>query len=300
MPTVFYACLAVFGLAVGSFVNVLTLRYKPERSFFSRAALGGRSHCMQCNATLKWYELIPLISFVVQGGKCRSCGARLARQYPLVECAVAALAVGIPVFFSAWHGMRGVATLEAPVWYYGYLLLWFVAALAWLAIVIVDAKHYIVPDELNLALIVLGVGLVALVASHEGVLPAFRSSFLKHYALLFTPSFLEGVWVSHLAGAALGGAFFWLLSLVQRGAAMGFGDVKLAFASGLVLGFPDIIAAAGIAFVIGGLWGGILMAIGKKRIGDRLPFAPFLVVGFLITITLGFPLLSWYFKLLNF
>ncbi|MFH0806248.1 MAG: prepilin peptidase [Candidatus Brennerbacteria bacterium] len=300
MPVLFYVCSAVFGLAVGSFLNVLTLRYKPERSFFSRASLGGRSRCMRCNATLKWYELVPLLSFVVQRGKCRSCGARLSRQYPIVEFVVAAFAVGIPLFFGAWHGMRGVATLEAPLWYYGYLLLWFVVALVWLAIVIVDAKHYIVPDELNVVLAGVGIGLVVLIALHESSLPVFRFSFLKHYALIFTPGFLESVWASHIAGALIGGAFFWLLSLIQRGAAMGFGDVKLAFVSGLVLGFPDIIVGAGIAFVLGGIWGGVLMAIGRKKMGDRIPFAPFLVLGFLITVTLGFPILSWYFKLLNF
>lgn len=300
MTTVFYIALFVLGLAAGSFLNVLTLRYRPERGFFSRAAWGGRSRCVHCKEMLTWYELIPLASFAVQGGKCRSCGARLSRQYPLVECATAALAVGIPMFFSAWYGMRGVAALEAPLWYYGFLLLWFAVALAWLAVIIVDARHYIVPDELNLALAVLGAGLIALVALHESALPEFRSSFLKHYALLFTPSFLESVWAAHVAGALVGGAFFWLLSLIQHGNAMGFGDVKLALVSGLVLGFPDIVFAAGIAFLIGGIWSSVLMAIGRKKIGDRLPFAPFLVIGFLVTITLGFPLLHWYFKLLNF
>lgn len=300
MTVAFYGALLVLGLAAGSFLNVLTLRYRPERSFFSRVAWSGRSHCMQCSVVLKWYELVPLLSFVLQAGKCRSCGVRLSQQYPVVELAAAFLAVGIPLFFGAWNGMRGVASLEAPPWYYAYLFVWFLVALAWLAIVIVDAKHYIVPDELNLTLAALGVALVVLIALHEGALPPFRFSFLKHFALLFTPSFLEGVWVSHLAGALIGGAFFWILSLIQHGEAMGFGDVKLAAASGLILGFPDIAFATGIAFVLGGLWGGILMATGKKRIGDRLPFAPFLVLGFFITIALGFPVLSWYFGLLNF
>ncbi len=300
MVPVFYAILFVFGLAAGSFVNVLTLRYRPERSFFSRAAWSGRSRCMACGTTLRWHELIPLISFVMQAGKCRSCGARLSRQYPVVELFAGALAVGIPLFFSSWHGIHGVPTLEAPLWYYGYLALWFLVALVWLAIVAIDVKHYIVPDELNISLVVLGFGLIAFVAMHQDALPAFRFSFLKHFALLFTPSFLEGVWLSHIAGALVGGVFFWLFTLIQRGAAMGFGDVKLAAASGFVLGFPDVAVAAGLAFVLGGLWGGILMMTGRKKMGDKLPFAPFLVAGFFLTITLGFSLLSWYFRLLNF
>lgn len=300
MDIAFYTSLFIAGLAAGSFVNVLTLRYRPERSFFSRASLGGRSRCVSCGVTLRWYELIPLVSFMLQGGTCRSCGVRLSPQYPIVELAAAALAVGIPLFFSAWHGMRGVAALEAPLWYYGYLLLWYLIALTWVSIVIVDIKHYLVPDELNVALAIFGIGLVAFLAANQGALPAFRFSFLKHYALLFTPSFIEGVWVLHLAGAVVGGLFFWFLSLIERGAAMGFGDVKLALASGFIIGFPDIAFAALIAFVIGGVWGGILMATGKKKIGDKLPFAPFLVAGFFLTIAFSFSLLSSYFQLLNF
>ncbi|MDP3975102.1 MAG: prepilin peptidase [Candidatus Jorgensenbacteria bacterium] len=300
MSIIFYSTLFIAGLAAGSFLNVLTLRYRPERSFFSKASFGGRSRCVSCGVTLMWYELIPLVSFMLQGGKCRSCGVRLRRQYPIVEFAAAILAVGIPLFFSTWHGMRGVAALEAPLWYYGFLLLWYAIALVWVSIAIVDMKHYLVPDELNVALAILGVGLVALLAAHQGVLPAFRFSFLKHYALLFTPSFLGGVWISHLAGALVGGLFFWFLSLIERGAAMGFGDVKLALASGFILGFPDIAFATLVAFVIGGVWGAILMLTGKKKIGDKLPFAPFLVAGFFLTIVFSFPLLSSYFRLLNF
>jgi len=300
MSTLFYTILFVFGLAAGSFVNVLTLRYRPERSFFSRAAWSGRSRCVSCSAALRWYELFPLASFVVQRGRCRSCGARLSLQYPILELAAAALAIGVPFFFSSWHGMRGVPLLEAPAWYYGYLLLWFLAGLAWLAIVVIDLKHYLIPDELNIALFALGVGIAAFIAGHAAELSAFRISFLGHYALLFTPTFLEGVWMAHLAGALAGGAFFWVLSLATRGAGMGFGDVKLALASGFILGFPDIALAATVAFVLGGLWGGTLMALGVKRIGDKLPFAPFLVAGFFLTAFAGFPVVSWYFKLLNF
>lgn len=300
MTTVFYSTLFILGLAAGSFLNVLTLRYHPLRSFFSRASWGGRSRCPHCGKALAWHELVPLVSFIAQRGKCRSCGARLTRQYPIIELAAALLAVGIPLFFGVWHGLAGIASLTAPAWYYAYLFLWYLVALAWLAIVAVDARHYLIPDELNAVLLLAGVGITALLAVYGETIPPFRFSFLKHYALLFSPSFLEGVWVPHLAGAVAGGLFFGFLSLLARGAAMGMGDVKLAFASGFILGFPDIALAAMLAFIVGGFAGGVLMATGRKKIGDRIPFAPFLVVGFAATITLGFPLLEWYFRLLNF
>lgn len=300
MATFFYAIAFVFGLAAGSFLNVLTLRYRPERNFFSREAWGGRSHCMTCGVTLRWYELVPLLSFFVQGGKCRSCGARLLRQYPVVELAAGLLAVGIPLFFGSWYGVAGAASFSAPLWYYGYLILWYAIALAWLAVVVVDIKHYLIPDELNVALAVLGVAMVALFATHAEAFPAFRYSFLKHFALIFSPEFLGSVWVEHLAGAVAGGLFFWLLTLVKHGEAMGFGDVKFVLVSGFILGWPDIVFAAMLAFIVGGVWGATLMFVRRKRIGDKLPFAPFLVAGFFGTIALGFPLLSWYFRLLNF
>lgn len=300
MEIIFYVAIALFGLAAGSFVNVLTLRYRPERSFFSRASWGGRSRCPACGAALRWYELIPIVSFVLQRGKCRSCAARLPRQYPLVEFAAAALAVGVPLFFSSWHGVRDLATGGAPGWYYLFLLLWYLVGLVWLSVFIIDVRHYLIPDELNLVLLALGIGITALTAAHAAWLPPFRLSFLKHYTLLFSVPSLEGVWAMHLAGAIAGGTFFWLLSLLTRGVGMGFGDVKFVLASGFILGFPDIAFAAALAFILGGIWGGTLIALGKKRMGEKLPFAPFLVIGFLLSMFGGFPILSWYFSLLNF
>ena len=79
-----WAILFVFGLAIGSFLNVVILRYDGEKFLFDAKALGGRSHCMHCGKTLRWFELVPVVSFLVQGGRCRHCGTRLSAQYPAV------------------------------------------------------------------------------------------------------------------------------------------------------------------------------------------------------------------------
>lgn len=301
MVALFYVCLFALGTAFGSFLNVLTLRYQPERSAFSATVLGGRSHCPHCRKKLAWYELIPVISFFVQGMRCRSCRARLSIQYPLVELASGALWVAVPLFLNSFYGISNVsfASLTAPLWCYLLAFLWIFAFLAWLAIVIIDLRHYLIPDELNLFIGALGVLVIIIASLYHAALPAFRDSFLQYYALLASSTPLAP-WASHLIGAAAGGLIFGFIALAGRGRAMGMGDVKLALASGLLLGWPDIALATAVAFVVGGAWGAALVFAGKKRFGSRLPFAPFLVFGIAATVFFGYPLLFSYFSFLGF
>src|SRR5438876_921150 len=87
----------LFGAVLGSFINVLSLRYDPDGRIFSKDILFGRSHCPHCKKNLSWYELIPLFSFLIQWGWCRSCRVRLSFQYPIVEC-ISGLAVAFIPF----------------------------------------------------------------------------------------------------------------------------------------------------------------------------------------------------------
>lgn len=311
MVTLFYVCLFAIGAAFGSFLNVVTLRYRPERSVFSMKALGGRSHCPHCRKTLTAGELIPLVSYLLQRGRCRSCKAPLSLQYPLVEFMSGAVWVAVPLLISSFYGISsGVfASLAAPLWSYGLALVWVAAFLSWLAIFVIDLRLYLVPDELNLFLAALGVGATLLLVVHHGAIPAFHDSFLRHYALLAPyysccstglASPALGVWANHLLGAAAGGLLFGALVLLGRGRAMGMGDVKLALASGLLLGWPDILLAAMIAFILGGAWGMALVFARKKSFGDRVPFAPLFTLGAAVTVFWGYPLIRLYFSLFGF
>ena len=307
MVTAFYVVLFAIGTAFGSFLNVVTLRYQPGRSVFSMKALGlsaqagGRSHCQHCGKTLTAVELIPLVSYLLQRGRCRSCKAPLSLQYPIVEFVSGAVWVTVPLFVSFFYGISsGVfASLAAPLWGYGLALVWVAVFLTWLAIFVIDLRHYLIPDELNLFLAALGVAAILLLVAYHGAIPAFRDSFLRHYALLASPAALE-VWVNHLLGAAAGGLLFGLLVFLGRGRAMGMGDVKLALASGLLLGWPDILLAAMIAFILGGAWGLVLVCTKKKSFGDRVPFAPLFTLGAAATVFLGYPLIGFYFSLFGF
>lgn len=102
--------LFVFGLVIGSFLNVVSLRYDGGRFIFDPRVIGGRSHCPHCKKTLRWFELVPLASFLAQGGRCRSCKAKLSIQYPIVELLYGATFVLVP-----WRAAAFMAAGPAPL-----------------------------------------------------------------------------------------------------------------------------------------------------------------------------------------
>lgn len=298
MVIVFYILLFVFGLAVGSFLNVILWRYNPDFSLLKINNIKGRSHCPYCQCVLRWFELIPIFSFAVQLGKCRRCGHPLSWQYPLMEIAGGLIFAGIPLFFnyflhqSNWLFFMG----QLPLWHYVLISLWIPVFLCWLLLTMIDFKHFIIPNGLNLFLGILGVAITATVYWAGDSFWPFRESFLQQYALVFSP-FENNVLANHLIGAIIGFLFFAFVYFLTRGQAMGLGDVKLALALGLVLGWPDIGLAVMLAFILGGISGTFLICCRKKTMKGRLPFGPFLVIGSLLTVFLGEQIVSSYFSL---
>ncbi len=297
MTIAFYLILFVFGLIMGSFLNVLIFRYNPEGKLFDVKKLSGRSRCPYCRHQLKASELVPLWSFFIQKGRCRECRQKISFQYPLVEFLSGAIFAGAPLFLNGFYkvNISLFANFGLGGWYYALLFFWVAALLVWLVIAAIDFREYVIPNELNVLLAIFGVIIAALLFSYGGKIFPFRQSFLEQYQLLFSP--FQNIILGHLLGMFAGGLFFGLLVFLSRGKGMGMGDVKLALASGLVLGWPDIALATLVSFLLGGLVGGILLALGKKRIKDRLPFAPFFVLGVFIAIFLGHGLVSGYFSL---
>lgn len=271
----------LLGLALGSFMNVLALRYDPDRFLFSRRVIGwtsrlsggsacppaGRSHCPHCGRTLRWFELIPLVSFIVQFGKCRSCRARISFQYPIVEFLSGVAVAGAPFFFSG-----------AELW------VWTAAALVGILVAVIDVRLALIPDETVAMLGILGV-----------LRAAFSNapSFFGHYALMFPLQ--APVAVNRLAAMALVAGFFGLVVAVTRGRGMGLGDVKLAGALGLLLGFPDVLLAAGLAFLTGSFWSVPFLLTRRKGLKSAIPFGPFLVLGAFLTVCFGFTMVDGYF-----
>jgi prepilin signal peptidase PulO-like enzyme (type II secretory pathway) len=291
--------LFAFGTIIGSFLNVATLRYQPEGRLFDVRDISGRSRCPSCRTTLRWFDLIPLISFLLLRGRCRSCHARLSPQYPLVEAAGGAIAAGIPFLMNSFYGVSAERffSLEVGLWYYGLIALWVAITFAWLTVTVIDARHAIIPNGLNLGIGILGAGVTALLVFGGASLPPFHSSFLAQYQLVFSP--FSDTLANHILGSVVAGCLFWALSLFSRGRAMGLGDVKLAFASGLALGWPDVGLAIALSFLAGGFWGTFLLISKRRRFGDHVPFGPFLVLGSVLTVCIGLDVVQWYFSLFS-
>ncbi|HEY4493889.1 MAG TPA: prepilin peptidase [Candidatus Paceibacterota bacterium] len=237
----------VFGLIIGSFLNVAICRYNTSKSF------GGRSVCMSCNTTLSWYELIPLLSFLALGARCKSCKVKISLQYPLVESITGIIFAALFLkfqnfFFTSTLAFAGLYAYSAAM----FSLLLVIAAY--------DLRHKIIPDTLAFvfgALAFLGLFLF----SSQGVrihVPALSS-------------FLSGLVI------AIPFALFWFLS---RGRWMGLGDAKLAVGLGWFLGLSRVLSATILAFWTGALVGIFLILFGWKHgIKSEIPFAPFLVFG---------------------
>lgn len=228
--------LFTFGLAVGSFLNVVIDRLPKGENIIS-----GRSRCDHCGKTLRWFELIPLLSFVLQRGRCLRCGKQLSVQYPIVEMATA----------------LGFAFLYPS---FSYILIF----ISLFVIFVADLKYQIIPDSMLI------VGVV-------GVLFQGR------------PMWLAGF------GASL---FFLILFLITRGRGIGFGDVKLGFLMGLLLGFPYIVIALYIAFLTGAT-AGVILILGKmKTLKSAVPFGPFLIWGTVAGLMWGEKILALWQKIL--
>lgn len=273
------AFLFSLGLLFGSFLNVLAIRYNPDKFILHSDVLGGRSHCPHCGKKLRWFELIPLLSFLVQGGLCRSCKKRLSFQYPLAE-----FVSGLIFVFVPWR-LDSFAT--APL-----SIIWTIVFLTFLLIALIDLRLRIIPNELNIFLILLALPIIFF----ESIgFNALSNSYIGHYALLFGGR--DTILFSHGLGLICGFLFFMILVAISRGKGMGGGDVKLAAALGFLFGWPDIAIIIPISFILGSLYALPLIISGLKGRKDLLPFGPFLVLASTTVFFFGYQILDFYFSL---
>jgi leader peptidase (prepilin peptidase)/N-methyltransferase len=243
-----WVLIGVFGLAIGSFLNVVIWRVPRGESIMRPP-----SHCPSCDDPIKLRDNVPVLSWGLLRGKCRSCGAAISLRYPLVESAVGLLFVGLAIRYQ-----------HQP---------WLVPALCYLAAIgvalsMIDLDVRRLPNALTLPSYVVAAGLLALAA------------VLEHH-----PSRLIG---AAIGMAALYGLYFALMMIKPGG--MGFGDVKLAGVLGMYLGYLGwgaLGVGAFLAFLIGGLAGIVLMFAGHAGRKSRIPFGPFMITGALIAVFFG-------------
>jgi leader peptidase (prepilin peptidase)/N-methyltransferase len=265
---VFYLLVFVFGTIVGSFLNVLVLRYNTGVS-----VIKGRSFCFSCNKKLGPVELIPVLSFVMQGGKCAGCQSKISWQYPVVETLTGLL------FVAVLYKYLGLISFYVDTW---YMIISLITVAVLICITVYDIKHKIIPDGLVITFGVLAILKLVVDIIYIDWIPGDMKSHLIWYLL---------------AGPVLALPFFFIW-LFSKGRWMGLGDPKLMLCIGWFLGPVMGLSAIILAFWTGAAYGLALMVLSKfKWHGLKIdgktevPFAPFLILGFLLVFFFGIDIL---------
>jgi len=253
MTTMLLVIFSLFGLIIGSFLNVVIYRFNTHKT------LGGRSACMSCQSKLHWYDLVPVFSFVALQGRCRSCKTKISTQYPLVEISTGLI---FGMLFWKFQDLFFLDTLMFAFTYAYYVTMFSVL----LVITVYDIRHKIIPDMLAFIF-----GAFAFVGMFFFDTSSYGSFSLFHPHI---PSLFQ--FFSSLAVAIP----FALLWLVSRGAWMGLGDAKLAIGLGFMLGLAKLLSATVLAFWSGAIIG-LVLIVAKKVNGvkSEIPFGPFLAIG---------------------
>ncbi|WEG10121.1 prepilin peptidase [Microbacterium horticulturae] len=243
--------MGIFGALIGSFLNVVIWRVPRGLSIVRPA-----SACPQCDQPIAAYDNVPVFSYLLLRGRCRGCSAPISLRYPAVELATALAFAAV-----AWAAALGAY----PVAIVPLLLYWVAISIA---LALIDLDHQKLPDVITLAAYPV-----------TAVLLAAASALTGDFGRLLTAA---------IGLVALGGLYI-LLALGYRGG-MGLGDVKLAGALGMLLGWfgwSQLIVGGFSAFVIGGIVGVVLMLTRRAGRRSRIPFGPFMLIGSWVGILAG-------------
>lgn len=245
------AC-AVLGLCVGSFLNVVVWRVPRHESVVSPP-----SHCPACDTEIRPRDNVPVLSWLLLRGRCRTCGVHISARYPLVEAGTGLLWAALAWRFGADWALPAYLVLGAGL----------------VALALIDLDTFLLPNRIVYPLTV---AVVALLAA-----AAIAGDDVGHLGRA-------------LVGGAAAFTVFLVLHLVSpRG--MGFGDVKLAFVLGVALGWVSaatVFLGLFLAFLLGSVIGILLIATGRRGRRDHVPFGPFLALGTVLALLLGEPLLA--------
>ena len=238
------------GLAVGSFLNVCIYRLPRGESVVSPP-----SRCPSCGRGLRWFENVPVLGYLLIGGRCRTCRAAVSPMYPIVEAGTA-LVFLLQYWQLGWQPLLGIRMA-------------FVAAM--IVLFVIDLQHRILPNVITLPGV--GIGVVA--------------------SLLFEPGWVASI-IGVAAGGgvlwAVGEAYF----RIRGEEGMGMGDVKMLAMIGAVLGWQLMLVTLLIASLTGSIFGGGMILLKRGGMKYALPLGSFLAAGALIATHVGQPLLSWY------
>jgi leader peptidase (prepilin peptidase) / N-methyltransferase len=276
---------ALLGLAFGSFLNVCLSRW-PE----GESVVKPRSHCRNCGRTLAWWENVPLVSWVVLRGRCRTCDEKISWRYPLVELAVGALwACTIWQAFNPYDAM-GLPSEKLPIAAIDtvchLIFFWLLVALA-----VLDAEHLWLPNWLTWPGIALGLLLVNIERD------------LNEHALKIGIGYVAGALLSLLQILAAAGLILiirWTYWLIRRREGIGLGDAKLMAMLGAWLGLSGALLSFAIGVLLGAVFALVVLCVPAARresemwLLSKLPLGTFLCVGGIASALWGQPIIAAY------
>ena len=251
----------IIGTIFGSFANVVIYRVPLGKSIAYPP-----SACGSCDTPIKWYDNIPIFSYIILGGKCRSCHASYSVRYMLVE-----LVMGLLFAFAAFYFHSFLITLFAAIFIFTLVVLFWI-----------DYEHYILPDVITIPFAILGLVIAA------GLDLAFHAG----YPFYNTSTFQS------IVGAAAGFGFFYGVAvigqLVYKKEAMGGGDIKLVAALGMWLGWKVLIVSLFISFALGVV---LYFALKSKFKDGLFPFGTALALSAIVSLFFGNNIIDWYMNL---
>lgn len=256
-----YLIAFIFGAIVGSFLNVCIYRIPKGLSIIKPS-----SYCPFCKKPIRFYDNIPILSYILLRGRCRSCGRRISIKYPIVEFLNATLYVITLQRFS-----------PEPSW---HLLVYFIFLSSLIVITFIDLEYQIIPDRITLPGIPLGLIMGSTILPD----PFFRTNLLG--------------FKSSIIGVMLGGGLFYLAATLGRSIfkkeAMGGGDVKMMAMIGGFLGWKGVLLTTFLGSLSGSIVGISLILLKGRQWGSTIPFGPYLAVGAVLSLLLGEEFLMWY------
>jgi leader peptidase (prepilin peptidase) / N-methyltransferase len=266
----------LFGLIIGSFLNVCILRIPSGKSIVLPA-----SACPKCGAAIRPYDNIPVLSYLLLGGKCRGCKTKISWLYPLVELLTALLFLGCFYAFGI--------SVEAGKW----------AAFSAIMVVLVftDLRERILPDVVNFTGLAIGLIFSLFTKPTDGT-----ALWLANHLFDYPPPAPVLSLVDAILGAAVGSGLLWVVSEAYfklRGReGMGLGDVKMMLMAGAFLGAKRTLLTILAGSLLGSVLGVAIILARRKDADYELPFGTFLGTGALLVVFFGTPLVNWYQSLL--
>jgi len=264
----------IFGLIIGSFLGAVNYRLKIDEDIVWK-----RSHCPLCKHEIRWYDNIPLLSFILLFGRCRDCKKYISWEYPLIELSTGLLFAGVALkFFGApLLGITGVvsgAVSTAAVIDMSFLLF----AVCYLVLIFWhDYDYMLIPDAVVFPAIIV----------------TFFYQIWKYVESPFGIASFRSPLTSALLAALAAALFFFFLIWISKGKWIGGGDVKLGFLAGLIVGWPKILFVFFFTYLIGSVISLTLIALKKKTWKSQIPFGPFMVAAILIVLFFSDQIQFW-------